>query len=98
MNKVRIGDYGAPPISWLAAIFLVVAVVVWVPVTLAIIHGSLGSPEDREQKALANEQAYTIMAKNLGVNIELIKGGGHLNASAGFTEFPVLRDSILALL
>lgn len=37
------------------------------------------------------------LAKNLGVTVQVIHGGGHLNASAGFTTFPILRDSILSL-
>lgn len=37
------------------------------------------------------------LARKLGVTVEVIKDGGHLNASAGYTTFPELRDSILAL-
>jgi predicted alpha/beta hydrolase family esterase len=41
------------------------------------------------------EKAETL-ARNLGVNVTLIPGGGHLNQSTGFTEFPLLRDQILS--
>ncbi len=37
------------------------------------------------------------LATNLSVDIALIEGGGHLGASAGYTEFPALRDAILTL-
>jgi uncharacterized protein len=34
------------------------------------------------------------LAKNLGVALITIKNGGHLNADAGFTKFPVLLELI----
>ena len=37
------------------------------------------------------------LAKHLGATLKIINGGGHLNASAGYTTFPLLRDSILTL-
>ncbi len=38
-------------------------------------------------------QAETL-AKNLGVPVTLIPGGGHLNATVGFMEFPLLLETI----
>ena len=35
------------------------------------------------------------MADHLGVELETVPGGGHLNAETGFTAFPQLRDAIL---
>lgn len=35
------------------------------------------------------------IAKNLGVEVEVIKNGGHLNKEAGFTKFPYLLDKII---
>jgi len=35
------------------------------------------------------------LADGLGAPMRLFVGGGHLNASAGFSAFPVLRDAIL---
>jgi serine hydrolase len=37
------------------------------------------------------------IATHLGVNLQVIKGGGHINASAGYTTFPKLSDDILEL-
>lgn len=34
------------------------------------------------------------LAKNLGVKLTVIHGGGHLNEAAGFTEFPHLLEDI----
>ena len=39
------------------------------------------------------EKAYRI-ADELGVEVNIIEGGGHLNAGAGFTEFPQLLNTI----
>ncbi len=36
------------------------------------------------------------MATNIKATLELIKGGAHLNISAGFAQFPLLRDKILS--
>lgn len=36
-----------------------------------------------------------MLAKNLGVIVEIVPGGGHFNAFAGFEEFPLLRDKVL---
>jgi predicted alpha/beta hydrolase family esterase len=38
------------------------------------------------------------LQKNLGCGMTVVAGGRHLNAPAGYTEFPALRDSVLALL
>lgn len=40
------------------------------------------------------EQAES-MAKNLGTTITLIPGGRHLNAEAGYIQFPQLRDMVV---
>ncbi len=37
------------------------------------------------------------VAKKLGVKLQLVKNGGHLNESAGFKEFPLLLDEIKKL-
>ena len=37
------------------------------------------------------------MADRLGVELEVVLGGGHLNAETGFTAFPQLRDAVLEL-
>jgi len=37
------------------------------------------------------------IADRLGVELEIIPGGGHLNAETGFTAFPQLRDAVLSL-
>ncbi len=37
------------------------------------------------------------MADRLGVELEVVPGGGHLNAETGFTVFPQLRDAVLGL-
>ena len=37
------------------------------------------------------------MADRLGVELEVVPGGGHLNAETGFTAFPRLRDAVLSL-
>jgi len=37
------------------------------------------------------------LARHLGVDVTLIRGGGHLNAQAGFTQFPLLLEQITAL-
>ncbi|MEK7218222.1 MAG: alpha/beta fold hydrolase [Patescibacteria group bacterium] len=34
------------------------------------------------------------LARNLGTTLTLIPGGGHLNATAGFTEFPLLLEHV----
>ncbi|MFH1444755.1 MAG: alpha/beta fold hydrolase [Candidatus Peregrinibacteria bacterium] len=36
------------------------------------------------------------LAQNLGTEVALIHDGGHLNASAGYTEFPLLLEQITA--
>jgi len=36
------------------------------------------------------------LAKNLGTTVTLVRGGGHLSASAGYTEFPLLLEQIPA--
>lgn len=36
-----------------------------------------------------------VLAENLGVELELIPGGGHFNTIAGYKRFPQLRDDIL---
>jgi predicted alpha/beta hydrolase family esterase len=38
------------------------------------------------------------LARNLGVEVIMIPGGGHLNRGAGFTEFPLLLETIKAVL
>ncbi len=38
------------------------------------------------------------ISKPLGVEIKLIKNGGHLNEAAGYTEFPELLDKIKEIL
>ena len=37
------------------------------------------------------------MADQLGAELKIITGGGHLNSETGFTAFPQLRDAILSL-
>lgn len=37
------------------------------------------------------------LARNLGTVVEIIPKGGHLNTTAGFTEFPLLLEHITAL-
>lgn len=37
------------------------------------------------------------LADHLGVELEVVRGGGHLNAETGFTAFPPLRDALLSL-
>ena len=37
------------------------------------------------------------VADRLGAELEIIRGGGHLNAETGFTVFPQLRDALLSL-
>jgi uncharacterized protein len=37
------------------------------------------------------------VADHLGVELEVVRGGGHLNAETGFTAFPHLRDAVLGL-
>jgi len=37
------------------------------------------------------------LARNLGTTVETISGGGHLNTTAGFAEFPFLLERITAL-
>ncbi|MCL2173703.1 alpha/beta hydrolase [Candidatus Saccharibacteria bacterium] len=39
------------------------------------------------------EQAQEI-ARNLHVDLDIIKNGGHLNAESGYTEFPLILDII----
>ncbi|MDD4287843.1 MAG: alpha/beta fold hydrolase [Candidatus Peribacteraceae bacterium] len=36
------------------------------------------------------------LAKNLGIAVTLVSGGGHLNAAAGYREFPFLLERITA--
>ena len=36
------------------------------------------------------------LAKHLGIAVTLVRGGGHLNASAGYAEFPFLLECITA--
>ncbi|MDO8468381.1 MAG: alpha/beta fold hydrolase [Candidatus Peribacter sp.] len=36
------------------------------------------------------------LAKNLGTNVTLVRGGGHFNVSAGYREFPFLLERITA--
>jgi uncharacterized protein len=38
------------------------------------------------------------LAKRLGVEIEVIKGGGHLNSEAGYGEFPLLLEKVKSFL
>jgi len=38
------------------------------------------------------------LARTLGAAITIIPNGKHLNVSAGYTEFPILRDAILSAL
>lgn len=38
------------------------------------------------------------VADHLGVELEIVRGGGHLNAETGFTTFPQLRDALLSFL
>lgn len=38
------------------------------------------------------------LATKLGINVDLIPGGGHLGTLAGFAEFPKLRSGILKIL
>lgn len=38
------------------------------------------------------------LAERLGVQLTVIRGGGHINASAGFDEFPLLLDDIKELI
>ena len=38
------------------------------------------------------------LAKNLGVKLNVIHGGGHLNSAAGYTQFPKLLEDIKKLL
>ncbi len=38
------------------------------------------------------------IAKNLGVELTIIEGGGHINAGAGYTTFPLLFEDIKKLL
>jgi len=37
------------------------------------------------------------VAEGLRAPLEVVPGGGHLNSETGFTEFPQLRDAILAI-
>ena len=37
------------------------------------------------------------MADRLGVKLDVVPGGGHLNAETGFNTFPQLRDAVLSL-
>jgi len=37
------------------------------------------------------------LARNLGVDVTLVPGGGHLNTTAGFAKFPLLLEHITAL-
>lgn len=37
------------------------------------------------------------VADRLGAELEVVRGGGHLNAETGFTAFPQLRDTLLSL-
>jgi len=37
------------------------------------------------------------IANHLGVELEVVPGGGHLNAETGFNAFPQLRDAVLSL-
>ncbi len=37
------------------------------------------------------------MADHLGVELETVPGGGHLNTETGFNAFPQLRDAVLGL-
>lgn len=37
------------------------------------------------------------LSKNLGATLEVVNGGGHLNASAGFEHFPKLLESIISI-
>ncbi|MHC5543849.1 alpha/beta hydrolase, partial [Singulisphaera rosea] len=37
------------------------------------------------------------VADHLGVELEIVRGGGHLNAETGFITFPQLRDALLSL-
>lgn len=55
--------------------------------SLHIVHGG-GDPYLSEDYARE-------LGTHLKHDITLIPGGGHLNASAGYTTFPALRDSIL---
>lgn len=34
------------------------------------------------------------LAKNLGVDVTIVKGAGHFNGSAGYTEFPLLLEEL----
>jgi len=38
------------------------------------------------------------LARNLGVELTVVKGGGHINASAGFKTFPLLLENLSRLL
>jgi predicted alpha/beta hydrolase family esterase len=38
------------------------------------------------------------LAQNLGVELTLVKGGGHINSSAGYDKFPRLLDDIRKLI
>ena len=37
------------------------------------------------------------VADHLGAELEIVRGGGHLNSETGFTTFPQLRDALLNL-
>lgn len=43
------------------------------------------------------QQALKEVADKLHVDPIIIHDGGHLNAAAGFTEFPLLLDAVLSL-
>ena len=43
------------------------------------------------------QEALKSLAKELKVNPVVIKNGGHLNSSAGFTEFPKLLETVLSI-
>ena len=70
------------------------------PFDWAAIHARMGracrcwAGDDDPYVPLARSQD---VADRLGVELEIIPGGGHLNAETGFTTFPQLRDALLSL-
>jgi predicted alpha/beta hydrolase family esterase len=43
------------------------------------------------------QKALALLARDLKVKPTIIKNGGHLNSSAGYTKFPALLESIISL-
>jgi predicted alpha/beta hydrolase family esterase len=56
------------------------------PANWALLHG------DNDPYVQLNQPQE--VAENLNISLNLIKGGGHINADAGYTEFPEILDFI----